>query len=263
MISYSSYQTIINHEIGIERKKLLKFHVYSLSGPVMHHKESMEDPDLICRVLSSASGKIANQSSSPTSNHPSKVHNKSANSENNKREERNYDETNDPLRILSNFSGSEDPYALLRELHILPNFNMDSSIQGVDIDEFTGGTRKPSFTDMIQCLEGKSRSGDTSGRQRMKESSWKEDQYFDINDNEGQDEPKCTSFNHLQLWLFISFLIQYLPVFIIAILYQIKSTASSSTSFNSPEEMDNQPRSHLTMEKVYVIIVIQITSIYN
>lgn len=215
-----------------------------------HKRESMEDPDLICRVLSSASGKITSQTSSPTGHH-SKVQNKSANSANTKREKRNNDGTNDHLRILSHFSGNEDPYALLRELHILP---FDPSTEGVEFDQFNGYSRKPSFTDMIQCLEGKSRSDDTSGTQRMKERNWKEHQYLDINNKEGHRESMCNSFNHLQLWLFFSFLIQYLPVFIIAILYQIKSTASSSTSLNSSNQTDDQPRSRHTMEKEYVTI---------
>ena len=199
----------------------------------------MEDPDLICRVLSSASGKITNQSSSPTE-HSSKSHKKSSGSEQNRTAQENNDPSNDHFRILSHFSGSEDPHGLLRELQILPYFNMDSS--GFDFNDFGGTSRKPSFSDMIQCLEGKSGTGNSKLAKSLKENNWEERHYMDINEKESQNDSKCNSSNIMSFFLVFSFLLQYLPVYVIAILYQIKITSSSSSSaYESSKEIQIKP----------------------
>ena len=204
-----------------------------------HKRESMEDPDLICRVLSSASGKVNDQSSSSTE-HSSKGLKKSSNSKENRTEQQNNDVSNDHFRILSHFSGSDDPHGLLRELQILPYFNMDSS--GFDFDDFGGTSRKPSFSDMIQCLEGKSGSGNPKLAKILKESNWEERHYKDINEKELQKDSKCNASNIMSFFLVFSFLIQYLPVYVIAILYQIKITSSSS-SFASESSKEIQIKS--------------------
>ena len=42
---------------------------------------------------------------------------------------------NDPLRMLSTFSGTEDPYTLLRELQILPSVHEDRTAVNKDNSE--------------------------------------------------------------------------------------------------------------------------------
>ena len=166
-----------------------------------HKRESMEDPDLICRVMSSASGKITNESSSP-SEHTSSAEKTSSNSGHNKREDKNYEMSHeDHLRILSNFSGSEDPYALLRELHILPYVNMGSSGMDPGLDHLGGSSRKQSFSDMIQCLEGRLGVENANEAKVAKDRNWKEDHYFHIDEKDCHTESKCSSFNHLAFFL--------------------------------------------------------------
>ena len=203
----------------------------SIDRFMAHKRESMEDPDLICRVLSSASGKITNQSSSP-SEHSSKVDKTSFSVDLNNRENKNIEvQHDDHLRVLSNFSGNEDPYALLRELHILPYLKIGSS--GVDFDQYGGPSSRQSFSDMLQCFEGKSGLGNSNGKKIIKERNWKENHYPHDEENEYQTESKCNSFNHFSFFLVFLFLIQYLPVIIVAIIYQVKITDSSSTSINN------------------------------
>ena len=204
-----------------------------------HKRESMEDPDLICRVLSSASGKITNQSSSP-SEHSSKVDKTSLSIESNNRENKNSEVPHDDhLRVLSNFSGNEDPYALLRELHILPYLKIGSS--GLDFDHYGGTSSRQSFSDMLQCFEGKSGLGNSNGKKITKERNWQEHHYPHNEENEYQTESKCKSFNHFAFFLVFLFLIQYLPVLIMAIIFQIKSNDPLSTSINNASyELETQ-----------------------
>ena len=62
---------------------------------------------------------------------------------------------NDPLRMLSTFSGAEDPYTLLRELQILPSVNEDRAATNKDISESSSFKNQNLIDQMIGCLEGR------------------------------------------------------------------------------------------------------------
>ena len=62
---------------------------------------------------------------------------------------------NDPLRMLSTFSGAEDPYTLLRELQILPSVNEDQTATNKDDSESSSFKNQNLIDQMIGCLEGR------------------------------------------------------------------------------------------------------------
>ena len=62
---------------------------------------------------------------------------------------------NDPLRMLSTFSGAEDPYTLLRELQILPSVNEDRAATNKDSSESSSFKNQNLIDQMIGCLEGR------------------------------------------------------------------------------------------------------------
>ena len=113
----------------------------------------MEDPDLICRVSSPASGNIT-MSNMQATEMASKDVTRSSVTRYKALEEPCNDVLKDQLKILSNFSGTEDPYALLRELHILPVHAKNGSNSDIDATRYNSSSDRK-VEDMINCFQGK------------------------------------------------------------------------------------------------------------
>lgn len=224
---------------------------------------SIEDPDLILRVPSSASGKITE---SPK-DYPPKDMTLSSSSELGTENENYNNEMHSIKEPLQKYSDNyelsteehpDDPYALLRELHILPHNNKDASNTQVDMRDFGvyGGT---GAEEIISCLESKHSQNKNNGMYRnnghlsaensIDNKNWhslngiqymdKCGHSFDYKDevgcttNENEYECKYKHHNeydnvvhHSPLCLVIIFILQFLPVFVVAILYEIHTNIS-------------------------------------
>ena len=230
-------------------------------------REPMEDPDLICRVPSSASGKIT-ASPSHQKNNISKDMPNYLVSKHKNQDENGSDGLQDHLRILSNFSGTEDPYALLRELQIVPFDTKNGSSSGIDIRDF-GKSGTQNIDDMLKCFDGKQdflmNNGKSSMQNRMlieaeeDNKNWNSfngikhfgkhntsTEYKDLEQWSTKDKSKYDTMNHSTLCLGLIFTIQYLPVLVIAILYKVKTTefitpTSSHDSNEKKELLEDNP----------------------
>ena len=206
--------------------------------------DSMEDPDLICRVPSSASGNVT-VPTLQTIDNPSKDLSNSFVSRHKHQEEPCNDVLQDHLKILSNFSGNEDPYALLRELQILPNHNKMGTNTGVDITGMdTSSIRR--VDDMLNCFEGKNNYLTGNGSCQVKGPMLLGEQLENKNwHSTGIIEKKTTSQDNATfdspLCLGLIFTFQYLPVLVIAILHKMKVTESITTVISSYEDEHDSP----------------------
>ena len=209
-------------------------------------RDSMEDPDLICRVPSSASGNITVPTQQAKDNSSKDMPNSFVSRY--KDQEEPCNDLQDHLKILSNFSGSEDPYTLLRELQILPNHAKTGSNTGVDITSFaTSSSRRGD--DMLNCFEGKNKylTGNGSCRvkgpmlvgEQLENKNWQsstgvmgENHKYTSQDDTTFDSPLC---------LGLIFTFQYMPVLVIAILHKIKVTEPITTVISSYEDEHDSP----------------------
>ena len=208
-------------------------------------RHSMEDPDLICRVPSSASGNIT-APTLKTKDNSSKDMSNSFVPRHKKKEEPSNEVLQDHLKILSNFSGTEDPYALLRELQILPN-HAKTSNAGLDVTGFSASSSR-TVDGMINCFESKNdyvmgkgsceQKGSMLVGEQLENKNWHstgvmgtKSRYTSM-DDATFDSPLC---------LGLIFTFQYMPVLVIAILHKIKIAEPIHTVTSSYEDEHDSP----------------------
>ena len=224
------------------------------------HIVGEEDPDLICRVPSAAS------EYNNDSHWQEKVIPRESlyipNASKFKLEEDCLDANiNDPLRMLSTFSGAEDPYTLLRELQILPSANEDRAVTNNDNSESSSFQNQNLIDQMIGCLEGRPKYSKnfTNHKKRIKNADLESvettkginqkgfyfccdgSKYVNSSLSEADDDisrneksfriqyHQAVSY-HSPLCIVIVFILQNLPILILAIMHVTQNTRLNSAS---------------------------------
>ena len=228
---------------------------------------SLEDPDLICRVPSSAEGNISESSFLQLKEKPSKKPAALSAVSNNTQEIKtsSYD-AHDHLTLLNSCSGSADPYALLRELHILPPTRKDGFNTGIDIRDYDV-YNSSTIQEMINVVEGKpDTSSKGTEKHNIKEptviansgniNNWglcngmtygnstghNSVEDLRMKDKTNENKSKDDLAYHSPLCLMLIFGAQYLPVLVVASLYLIQTneyhTSNKSDNHDHPSISD-------------------------
>ena len=168
---------------------------------------------------------------------------------------------NDPLRMLSTFSGAEDPYTLLRELQILPSVNEDRTATNKDNSESSSFKNQNLIDQMIGCLEGRpkysknftnhkkhNRNADLEsikttkgmnqkgfyfccdGSKYVNSSLSEADDDISRNEKSFQIQYHQTVSYHSPLCIVIVFIIQNLPILILSIMHVTQNPRLNSAS---------------------------------